>query len=155
MCLGVGLTDLLAEPPGPKDLSRSGCEKLAISHERGGNRHQSRVSADAAVAKARAGFPARSNLSAAETLRPQEVEFRTAEWPSRTITKANANLTLLAAAVQCPAVPALYAAAKHSYRGCPIRQAPDSRRQLGSTRRVSFFARRGVSKRVLPAAKAV
>ncbi len=140
---------LVASSGWAEALSLETVVKTALArNERAGIAEQSVVSADAAVTKARSAFLPSVNLSAGETLRPQEVQSA-----GRVVLRDNAGsaqLTVSESLFNASAFP-LYAAAKHSYEASRFTHV-DARRQLAFDAARSFFAV-VAQQRVLTAAK--
>ena len=124
---------LAAVPARADDLSLQSVVKLALSrNERAEIADQSVISADAAVAKARAAFLPSIALGASETFRPQDVNTTVRD------TAAAATLTLSQPLLNATAFP-LYASAKHSYEAARYTQL-DTRRQLAFDAARGFFS---------------
>jgi outer membrane protein TolC len=120
-------------PARAEDLSLQSVVKLALSrNERAEIADQSVISADAAVAKARAAFLPSIALGASETFRPQDVNTTVRD------TAAAATLTLSQPLFNATAFP-LYASAKHSYEAARHTQL-DTRRQLAFDAARGFFS---------------
>jgi outer membrane protein TolC len=132
-----------------EELSLEAVVKTALTrNERAEVADQSVVSADAAVSKARAAFLPSLNLSAGETLRPQQIEAN-----GKVVLRDNAataSLTLSQSLFNATAFP-LYAAAKHGYDAARFGRK-DTRRQLAFDAARAFFAV-VAQQRVLTAAK--
>ncbi len=117
-----------------QDLSLQSVVKLALSrNERADIADQNVISADAAVAKARAAFLPSVSLGAGETWHPQDPN--TAKAPNNS---ANATLTLSQPLFNATAFP-LYAASKHSYDSARFNHV-DLRRQLAFDAARAFFS---------------
>jgi len=136
-CLAWGSTLLVAGSAAAETLSLESVVKTALArNERAQIADQSVVSADAALTKARAAFLPSVNLSAGETLRPEEVQSggRVALRDNA----ASAQLSLSETLFNASAFP-LYAAAKRSYEAARFTHT-DTRRQLAFDAARAFFA---------------
>jgi outer membrane protein TolC len=136
-CLAWGSATLPAASASAEDLSLDSVVKIALTrNERAEIAAQSVVSADAAVTKARVAFLPTLNLTAGETLRPQQIDAN-----GKLALRDNAGtaaLTLTQSLFNATSFP-LYAAAKHAYESARF-TALDQRRQLAFDAARGFFA---------------
>jgi outer membrane protein TolC len=137
ICLAWSTVTLAAGSAWAEALSLDVVVKTALSrNERAQIADQSVASAEAAVTKARAAFLPSLNLSAGETLRPQEVTSG-----GRVVLRDNAGsaqLTLSETLFNAGSF-SLYAAAKHSNEAARFTHT-DTRRQLAFDAARAFFA---------------